>query len=86
MAQIEHFEKLVGEIINGVVQAVNAMGATIGLDMKAEGMLARKEMIPGERFRVHDRVRALVAEVKDNPARSPDHPFAHPSQFSAPAA
>jgi len=66
-AQIEHFEKLVGEIINGVVQAVNAIGATVGLDMKAEGMLARKEMIPGERFRVHDRVRALVAEVKDNP-------------------
>ena len=66
-AQIEHFEKLVGEIINGVVQAVNAVGATVGLDMKAEGMLARKEMIPGERFRIHDRVRALVAEVKDNP-------------------
>jgi N utilization substance protein A len=67
MAQIEHFDKLVGEIINGVVQAVNVVGATIGLDMKAEGILARKEMIPGERFRVHDRVRALVAEVKDNP-------------------
>ena len=67
MAQIEHFDKLVGEIINGVVQAVNVVGATVGLDMKAEGILARKEMIPGERFRIHDRVRALVAEVKDNP-------------------
>jgi N utilization substance protein A len=67
IAQIEHFDKLVGEIINGVVQAVNVVGATIGLDMKAEGILSRKEMIPGERFRVHDRVRALVAEVKDNP-------------------
>jgi N utilization substance protein A len=67
MAQIEHFDKLVGEIINGVVQAVNVVGATVGLDMKAEGLLARKEMIPGERFRIHDRVRALVAEVKDNP-------------------
>ena len=27
MAQIEHFDKLVGEIINGVVQAVNVVGA-----------------------------------------------------------
>ncbi len=50
---------------SGVVQAVNAQGVTIGLDMKAEGMMPRKEMIPGERFRVHDRVRALIFEVKD---------------------
>ena len=30
MAQIEHFDKLVGEIINGVVQAVNVVGAPLG--------------------------------------------------------
>ena len=29
--------------------------------------MPRKEMIGGERFRIHDRVRALVAEVKDSP-------------------
>ena len=34
---------------------------------EAEGSMPRKEMIPGERFRIHDRVRALVAEVKENP-------------------
>jgi N utilization substance protein A len=28
--------------------------------------MPRKEMIPGERFHIHERVRALVAEVKDN--------------------
>jgi N utilization substance protein A len=66
-AQIDHYEKQIGEIISGVVQAVNGAGLTIGLEMKAEGTMPRKELIPGERFRVHDRVRALLAEVKDSP-------------------
>jgi N utilization substance protein A len=66
-AQLDHFEKQLGEIISGLVQAVNASGLTIGLDMRAEGTMPRKEMIGGERFRVHDRVRALIAEVKDSP-------------------
>jgi N utilization substance protein A len=29
-AQLDHFRKQVGEIINGVVQAVNSQGLTIG--------------------------------------------------------
>jgi N utilization substance protein A len=65
--QLEYYEKQVGEIVSGTVQAVNAMGMTIGLELKAEGSMPRKETIPGERFRIHDRVRALVAEVKDSP-------------------
>lgn len=65
-AQLNYYQKQLGEIVSGVVQAVSAQGLTIGLEMKAEGTMPRKEMIPGERFRIHDRVRALVAEVKDN--------------------
>ncbi len=66
-AQLGHFEKQVGEIVSGIIQAMGAIGMTVGLDMKAEGTLPRKETIPGERFRIHDRVRALIAEVKDSP-------------------
>ncbi|HEY4692150.1 MAG TPA: transcription termination factor NusA [Bellilinea sp.] len=66
-AQIDFYSKQMGEIVSGVVQAVNAQGLTIGLEMKAEGAMPRKELIPGERPRIHERVRALVAEVKDNP-------------------
>lgn len=66
-AQMAYFDKQLGEIASGVIQAVSAQGVTVGLDMKAEGVMMRKEMIPGERFRVHDRVRALVFEVKDGP-------------------
>lgn len=66
-AQLDFYMKQMGEIVSGVVQAVNAQGLTIGLEMKAEGAMPRKELIPGERPRIHERVRALVAEVKDNP-------------------
>ncbi len=64
-SQMEYYEKQLGEIATGVVQAVNSTGITIGLDLKAEGLLPRKETIPGERFRVHERARALLLEVKD---------------------
>lgn len=65
--QMKYFEDQVGEIVSGVVQAINASGMTVGLEKHAEGGLSRKDLIPGERFRIHDRVRALIAEVKDNP-------------------
>ena len=65
--QLDYYGKQVGEIISGIVQATGGHGLTIGLEMKAEGTMPRKEMIPYERFRIHDRVRALVAEVKDSP-------------------
>jgi len=65
-AQKVYYETQVGEIVNGVVQAVSAQGLTIGLEMKAEGSMPRKEMIPGERFYIRDHVRVLVAEVKES--------------------
>jgi transcription termination/antitermination protein NusA len=66
--QSDYYEKQVGEIISGVVQAVNmTQGVTIGLDMKAEGIMPPNQKIPGERFKVHDRVRAIILEVKDSP-------------------
>lgn len=65
--QFKYFSALVGEIVNGVVQAIGPNHITIGLDKKAEGIMPRKEQIGGERFRVHDRVRALLAEVKQTP-------------------
>ena len=38
---------------------------TVGLDMKAEGILPANQKIPSERFKLHDRIRAVVLEVKD---------------------
>lgn len=63
--QMQYFERQVGEIVSGVVQAINAQGVTIGLDMKAEGIMPNNQKIPGERLKLHDRIRAVVMEVKD---------------------
>jgi N utilization substance protein A len=65
-AQTQYYERQLGEIVSGVIQAVNNQGATIGMDMKAEGVLPANQKIPGEKFRIHDRVRAIVLEVKDS--------------------
>jgi len=62
--QLNYFSKQVGEIVSGVVQAINSQGITIGLDKRAEGIMPKNQQVPGERFRVHDRVRALLLEVK----------------------
>ncbi len=63
--QMQYFERQVGEIVSGLVQASNAQSATIGLDMKAEGVMPNNQKIPGERLKLHDRIRAVVLEVKD---------------------
>src|SRR5512143_2400588 len=63
--QMQYFERQVGEIVSGVVQAINNQGSTIGLDMKAEGIMPNNQKVPGERLKLHDRVRAVVLEVKD---------------------
>ena len=63
--QFDYFEKQAGEIVSGIVQSVSGRGATIGLDKKAEGLMLRKDMIPRERLRVHDRIRALIYDVKE---------------------
>jgi N utilization substance protein A len=66
--QSEYYEKQIGEIVSGVVQAVNmTQGVTVGLDMKAEGIMPPNQKIPGERFKVHDRVRTIILEVKESP-------------------
>ena len=66
-SQMKYYGKQMGEIVSGIVQAVNSQGVTLGLDMKAEGIMPRNHQIPGERFRVHDRVRALLLDVKTSP-------------------
>ncbi len=63
--QMEYYQRQEGEIVSGLVQAINAQGITIGLEMKAEGTMPNNQRIPGEKLKLHDRVRAVVLEVKD---------------------
>jgi N utilization substance protein A len=66
-SQMKYYAKQVGDIVSGVVQAVAPQQVTLGLDMKAEGVLPRNQQINGEHFRVHDRVQSLLLEVKQTP-------------------
>jgi N utilization substance protein A len=66
-SQMTHYSSQLGEIVSGIVQAVSPQAITLGLDMRAEGVMPRNQMMPGERFRVHDRVRSVLLEVKETP-------------------
>jgi len=65
-SQLKYYANQVGDVVNGVVQAINAKQISLGLDLKAEGIMPRRQQIPREFFRVHDRVRALLLEVQDS--------------------
>ena len=55
-----------GELVSGSVKKVTRDGLIVDLGGNAEAYLSRHEMIPGERFRMNDRVRAILLEVNPN--------------------
>lgn len=60
--QFEEYKDRVGEIINGTVKRVEYGHVTVDLG-HAEGIIRRDELIPRERFRNGDRVRAYLYDV-----------------------
>ncbi|MDR2667295.1 MAG: transcription termination factor NusA [Holosporales bacterium] len=62
--QYEEFVGRVGEIITGIVKRVEY--SDVILDMgKTEGILRKNDVIPGEIFRVGDRVKVLLSALND---------------------
>ncbi|UCC65129.1 MAG: transcription termination/antitermination protein NusA [Anaerolineae bacterium] len=57
------FAQREGELINGTVQSISAQGVTLNLG-RTEATLPRNQQIPGERYRINQRVRAYVLEVR----------------------
>ncbi|MDW8065087.1 MAG: transcription termination factor NusA [Anaerolineae bacterium] len=63
-----YFSEQEGEIVHGVVRAVTPQGATVLLAQgRAEAILPRNQMVPGERLQPHQRIRAYLAEVRQTP-------------------
>lgn len=56
------------QIVSGTVSKIEGGSAIVNLG-KVEGLLPRGEQIPGEGFRVGDRVRAIVLEVRKSGSR-----------------
>ena len=54
----------VGELVSGTVKKLGRDSIIIDLGNNAEGLLTREHLIPRETFRVGDRLRALLLEVR----------------------
>jgi len=61
--QFEEYKDRIGEIVNGTVKRVEYGNVIVDLG-RAEGIIRRDEMIPRENMRYGDRVRAYIADVR----------------------
>ena len=62
-SQYQEYAQREGDVINGTVQSVSAQSVTLGLG-RTEAILPRNQMVPGERYHAHQKVRAFVLEVR----------------------
>jgi N utilization substance protein A len=62
-AQYAEFADREGDMVHGTVHSITPQAVTIGLG-RAEAILPRNQQIPGEQFRVRDRIRVYVLEVR----------------------
>ncbi len=62
-AQYEEFADREGDMVHGTVHSITPQAVTVGLG-RAEAILPRNQQIPGEGFRVRDRIRVYVLEVR----------------------
>ncbi|HZY41169.1 MAG TPA: transcription termination factor NusA, partial [Anaerolineae bacterium] len=62
-AQYNLYAEREGEIINGVVQSIGGPGITLNLG-RTEALMPKKEQVNGERYQMHQRLRAYVMEVR----------------------
>jgi len=64
---IAEYKDRVGELVSGTVKKVTRDSVIVDLGNNAEGLLPRDQMIPRETFRIGDRLRALLIEVRSEP-------------------
>lgn len=67
---VEQYQDRVGELVAGIVKKVTRDNIIVDLGNNAEGLLPREELVGREVFRLNDRVRALLTEVRPE-ARGP---------------
>ena len=67
---VEAYSGRVGELINGQVKRVTREALIVDLGNNAEAIMPREDWVPRELFRVGDRVRALLSEIRPE-ARGP---------------
>lgn len=61
---VEQYQGQVGELISGTVKKVTRDNIIVDLGNNAEGLLPREELVGREVFRMNDRVRSLLMDVR----------------------
>jgi N utilization substance protein A len=61
---VDEYRDRVGDLINGTVKKVTRDNIVIDLGNNAEGVMPREELVGREVFRVGDRVRAILLDVR----------------------
>jgi len=67
---VDQYRDRVGELVSGTVKKVTRDNIIVDLGGNAEGLLPREELVGREVFRMNDRVRALLVDVRPE-ARGP---------------
>ena len=65
-ALYNYFKAKEHQIVTGIVQRFVGYNMNVSLDNRTDTILSSKEMIPGERYRVGDRIKLYIVEVKKN--------------------
>jgi N utilization substance protein A len=64
----QEYSDKVGKLVSGVVQRIEGPNLIVNLG-KVEGILPRSEQAPGEKFKVGERIKVLVKEIRKNTNR-----------------
>lgn len=62
---VDQYVNRVGELISGTVKKVTREHIIVDMGGNAEGLLPREELVGREVFRVNDRVRAILKEIRE---------------------
>ena len=61
------YEALVGKVISGLVKRINRDFLLLELEEDLNAQIPRDQIIPGEIFKLNDRVRAIIKEIVESP-------------------
>ncbi len=64
----DEYSSKVGQLISGLVHRTEGPNLIISMG-KIEGFLPRSEQVPGERFRVGERIKVLIQDIRKNTSR-----------------
>lgn len=63
---VDSYRERVGELVSGSVKKVTRDNIIVDLGANAEALLPRDQLIPRETFRMGDRVRSLLLEIRED--------------------